>query len=351
MPDGQFGADRTHRTLTVVNVAAQLEPDAGCGAAEVVRALDLALVTAGHRSIVIAPAGSVVAGELVPVMPAGKGGPKERQAALRAAIGGVLREADIFHIHDPEFSAWQLPVGLPVLVTLHRPAASYDPDVLAHSRPGTWLNCISLAQQAACPRGAALVSPVPHGVDVDALGASLHAKRGFALMLGRIAPETGQHLGLAAAHIAGVPLLIAGAAAAAQGAGRAYFANEVRPLLDRCRRWLGPLDFARKRRLLSAARCVLMPNLAPETSALVAMEAAACGTPVIAFATAALEEIVQHGRTGFIVRDTAEMAAAIGQVNRIEPRQCRSTARARFGIERMTDAYLAHYQELVTVEA
>jgi glycosyltransferase involved in cell wall biosynthesis len=222
--------------------------------------------------------------------------------------------------------------------------------MLAPSRPSTWLNCVSLAQQAACPRGTAMVDPVPPSVDVDALGLSLHAKRGFALMVGPIAPETGQHLGLAAAHIAGVPLLIAGAAAA-QGVGRTYFDDEVRPLLDRCRRWLGPLDFARKRRLLSAARCVLMPSLAPESNALVAMEAAACGTPVIAFAAGALQEIVQHGHTGFIVRDTAEMAAAIGQVSRIEPRHCRSTARARFGLDRMTAAYLARYQELMSVAA
>ncbi|MGA7868187.1 MAG: glycosyltransferase, partial [Stellaceae bacterium] len=43
------------------------------------------------------------------------------------------------------------------------------------------------------------------------------------------------------------------------------------------------LDFRPKRRFLTAARCLLMPSLIAETSSLVAMEAIACGTPVVAF--------------------------------------------------------------------
>jgi glycosyltransferase involved in cell wall biosynthesis len=120
----------------------------------------------------------------------------------------------------------------------------------------------------------------------------------------------------------------------------------VAPLLARERRFLGPVGFERKRRLLAAASCVLLPSLAPETSSLVAMEALAAGTPVIAYPSGALAEIVEDGRTGFLVRDVDEMAAATRRVGEIDPGTCRAAARERFGVTRMTQAYLDRYRRL-----
>ena len=123
------------------------------------------------------------------------------------------------------------------------------------------------------------------------------------------------------------------------------------PRLDRRRRYLGPVGFIRKRRLLAAARCLLVPSLVAETSSLVAMEAAACGTPVIAFRSGALPEVVEDGRTGFLVDDVDGMAEAIRRVDRIDPAACREAARRRFSNRRMAAAYLDRYQMLARVAA
>jgi glycosyltransferase involved in cell wall biosynthesis len=188
------------------------------------------------------------------------------------------------------------------------------------------------------------LEPIENGVPVDALAAR-HAKRRFALVLGRICPEKGIHLAIEAAKRADMPLLIAGEVFP-YDAHRRYFTEEIAPRLDGERRFIGPVGFVRKRRLLTAARCLLVPSLAEETSSLVAREAAACGTPVIAFPNGALGETVEHGRTGWLVPDASAMAAAIEAAGAIDPNLCRSVARERFSLESMVAAYMDVYERL-----
>src|SRR5262249_25501474 len=133
------------------------------------------------------------------------------------------------------------------------------------------------------------------------------SRRNFVLSLGRICPEKGYHLALEAAIAARLPMILAGEIFRYEAHER-YYAQEIAPRLNGVRKFIGPVGLARKRRLLSAARCLLVPSLVPETSSLVAMEALACGTPVIAFPSGALAEIVEHGRTGFLVKNETEMA-------------------------------------------
>ena len=347
--------------LTVLNVAypfAPVGPDAVGGAEQVVCMLDRALVAAGHRSVVIAEDGSEVGGELLPlpVTPAAAPITLATQAAahdaVRQAIGAALRSRpiDLVHLHGLDFLAYLPPPGPPVLVTLHLRHEWYPREALLPMRPDTWLHCVSTAQHWALlahlgPRAAKILPPIANGVPVEALAASRHACRGYVLVLGRICAEKGQHAAIEAARMAGVPLLIAGQVFP-YPEHTAYFEAEIRPRLGPGCRFLGPVGFARKCRLLAAARCLLLPTLVPETSSLVAMEALACGTPVIAFAACAVENIVEHGRTGFVVDDPAAMAAAIGRAGTIDRDACRRVARERFSATRSTEAYLALYRRL-----
>ena len=109
----------------------------------------------------------------------------------------------------------------------------------------------------------------------------------------------------------------------------------------------GPVGFARKRRLLTAARCLLVPSLAAETSSLVAMEAMACGTPVVAFRAGALPEIVEDGVTGFLVDGVRDMTVRIAQAGTLDRAAIRAAAVRRFSARCMTDRYLALYHRLL----
>jgi glycosyltransferase involved in cell wall biosynthesis len=338
--------------LTILSVAyplAPVGPDAVGGAEQVLFQLDRTLVRAGHRSIVIATEDSRVAGHLlaVPRTPApfdamAVSAARERH---RRAILAALRRwpLDLVHCHGVDCHAYLPPPGVPVLVSLHLPIPWYAPEVLRSNRPDTWLQCVSKRQHDGCAALPNLLPPIENGVEVPPLRP--HARRNYALMLSRICPEKGTHLAIEAAKLADVPLLIAGAAFPYEAHQR-YFAAEVQPRLDNRRRFLGAVGSGRKRRLLAGARCLLVPSLAPETSSLVAREALALGAPVVAFPSGALADIVEDGRTGFLVRDVADMAAAIRRTDEIAPEHCRAVARQRFSLERMTRDYLALYERL-----
>lgn len=346
-------------SLTVLSVAYPFAPvsrDTPGGAEQVLAQIDAALVRAGHRSLIVASDDSRVAGTLVPIAaPPAPFDDAQRQGtwdAQRRAIAGLLasERVDVVHLHGIDFAHYLPPPGdVPILVTLHLPPSWYPPEVFALGRPDVHLQCVSRTQQRACPPGAPLLPAIINGVPVQDLQARVR-KRNLALALGRICPEKNLHEALDAGRIAGVPVLLGGQVFAYDAHER-YFREKIVPRLDARRRFIGPLDFGRKRRLLSAARCLLLPTLAPETSSLVAMEALACGTPVVAFAAGALPEIVRHGETGFLVHDAGGMADAIAQCGRIDPDHCRAVARERFSAERMTREYLHAYRQLAAAAA
>lgn len=338
---------------SVLSVGFPLAPvtaDPAGGAEQVLAQLDRALVAAGHRSLVIAPDGSVVAGELRPV-PAVAGSitdaERERvQAATRAAIGAVLarERVDVVHLHGLDFARYLPPDGPPVAVTLHLPLDWYPAGALTPARGGVHLVPVSADQAARAPDGVALLPPIANGVDCDWYRPG--AEPGdHALVIGRVAPEKGFHDALAAARAADVPLVAAGQVFPYPDHQR-YFAERVAPLLDDRRRFVGPVAGEEKRRLLAGARAVLIPSTAPETSSLVAMEALASGTPVIAYRSGALPGIVEHGVTGLLVDDVAGMAAALGGIGKIERSMCRAAALARFDVRVTARAYLDLYRKL-----
>jgi glycosyltransferase involved in cell wall biosynthesis len=339
--------------LTVLNVAyafAPVGPDTAGGAEQVLTALDRALIAEGHRSLVIACEGSKTAGELLATAPLPEKFTEDQrrraQKRHRQRIEQALRQwpVDVVHCHGFDFAGYVPPPGVPTLVTLHLPVDHYPPEALSESRSWRYFNCVSTSQRRSFPANEAMLPEIPNGVPVARLRAR-HAKRRFALALGRICPEKGFHHALDAAALAETPLLIGGRVFPYPDHER-YFAEKIQPRLGPHARFLGNLDFARKRRFLTAARCLLMPSLIAETSSLVAMEAIACGTPVVAFPIGALPDLIEPGVTGFLVDDTQQMAAAIHASGSINHDHCRKIAQQRFSLERMVEGYFGYYRKL-----
>ncbi len=339
-------------SMTVLNVAFPFAPVGRCavgGAEQVLSDLDEALAVRGHRSLVVACEESTPAGELFGI-------PLPRHEVLdgadrlwcrkqfQAAIDRALRSypVDLIHMHGLDFAEYTLPAEIPVLVTLHLPIPWYGPEIWkTKMRRGVQFCCVSEMQRSSCPAGMGEVTVVENGVALPPF--TKRPKEDFALVLGRICPEKNAHAALEAGSLAGMRVLLGGRVFPYEE-HRRYFAEKIAPLLlDGRHEFLGPVAPSDRQDLLGRAKCLLHPTLAPETSSLVAMEAIAAGTPVIAYGSGALPEIVEDGVTGFLVNNVGEMAGAIRKVDEILPERCRAAAERRFGKERMVQRYFDLY--------
>src|SRR5207248_9777441 len=92
---------------------------------------------------------------------------------------------------------------------------------------------------------------------------------------------------------------------------------------------------------------LLVPRAWPEPSGVVMIEGMACGTPVIAFRSGSVPEVIDHGVSGFMVdseEDAIQAVKALGELDRLK---VRSQFERRFTANRMAEGYVGHYQALL----
>jgi glycosyltransferase involved in cell wall biosynthesis len=328
-----------------------------CGGAEQVLAtLEAELCGRGHEPMVAACEGSRATGSVLPTGAAPQEldriAEREEEHArhiLQYLAGIRSSGAPDFHlIHDHSGGFWRHAAGLhlPVLATLHLPREFYGDDLLCRQSPNVFFNCVSEAQRAKFADVPQVMGTVKNGVRIP-LFPLVERKQDFVLWMGRLCEEKGAHVALRVAQAAGMRLVMGGALYPFTYHHQ-YFEREVRPHLNSPEvEWVERPRLRQKLELLSRARALLVPSLVEETSSMVAMEAMACGTPVVAFRRGALPEVIVDGVTGFLVSSEEEMAAALREAGRLAPRSCRLHAETNLSSEQMADGYLALYRQVL----
>jgi glycosyltransferase involved in cell wall biosynthesis len=337
--------------LTVLSVSyplAKVSPATAGGAEQVLATIDSGLVSAGHRSLVLAPEGSRCSGLLIAAqVPSGvldESAKREARRIFKELLERTLTRysVDVVHMHGVDFYEYLPESDVPIVVTTHLPLQWYPRRRLLHKPVNVLLVGVSDFQARTAPPEVEIDCVIPNGVDVEEIGPRRQSGD-YVLAMGRICPEKGFHLALEAAEIARGKLILAGMVFD-YPEHRSYFDSMIAPRLGRSARFIGPVGGIRKRQLLSGAKCLLIPSQVSETSSLLAMEAMAAGTPVIAWRSGALPEIVSDGKTGFVVASIEDMASAISRINHIDRRACRREAIRRFDGGKMLSSYLCLYQ-------
>jgi glycosyltransferase involved in cell wall biosynthesis len=325
------------------------------GAEQMLTVLERELAARGYDTVVAACAGSHAAGRLIVTgsAPSNVDAYEERETEhSRCILEHIARwdrpglRYDL--VHDMSGSFWRQAgaLNISVLATLHLPRSFYRAEWFAQLPSNLVFNCVSEAQ-------ARSFADIP-GMAVVQNGIALEhfpltqKKAEYLLWLGRICEEKGTQVAIETAVRTGMRLILAGQIYPFSYHQR-YFENCVRPQLESSRSQFTFIDtptFEQKRELLRHARALLVPSLCEETSSLVAMEAMACGTPVIAFRRGGIAEVVSHGETGFLVDTPEEMAEAVRQASAINPFACRSRVTALFSHLRMADDYQRLYARI-----
>jgi glycosyltransferase involved in cell wall biosynthesis len=189
------------------------------------------------------------------------------------------------------------------------------------------------------------VATVYNGINPDEFS-FCSENRGYLVWLGRVTKNKGVDTAIKVAKKIGMPLKIG--AFVDQG-DKQYFDETIRPLLDDNVQFIGEVtDNEQKSKLLGEASAFLFPIRWHEPFGLVMVEAMACGTPVIAFNKGSVSEIIEDGKTGFIVENEDEMVQAVGKINTIDRAECRKQVLSKFTVDHMVDGYIDAYQKVVS---
>jgi glycosyltransferase involved in cell wall biosynthesis len=253
-------------------------------------------------------------------------------------------EFDILHFHLDYY-----PFSLfsrqptPFLTTLHGRLDLPEHQPVFNAFSSIPVISISNAQRRPVPQ-AGWVRTIHHGLPQDLL-TPRPITPGYLAVLGRIAPEKGVDRAIKIAIRCGIPLKIA---AKVDRADQDYFDEFIRPMMDHpLVDYIGEISDREKPDFLSGAIGLLLPIDWPEPFGLVMIEAMACGTPVIAYNHGSVAEIVDDGRTGFIVKDEISAVAAVDRLAPLDRATIRAEFEARFTARRMALDYLDAYHELI----
>lgn len=270
-------------------------------------------------------------------------------AELMAELAEPGNGFDVVHNHSlnyvPLLSAPRL--RTPMLTTLHTPPfPMLEAAVGAVAKSGARFAAVSRQSAASWKHvGIRRMALVPNGVDTSRW--PLGPGGDDLVWSGRIVAEKAPHLAVEAAMRSGRSLVLAGPVGDPD-----YFRRSIEPRLGDRITYVGHLGQRDLAALVGNAAATLVTPAWEEPYGQVVVESMACGTPVVAFASGGIPELVDD-RGGRVVppKDVDALVTAITEAVQLPRKVVRETAVARHGLPRMVADYVALYRRMVVESA
>ena len=327
----------------------------------IIEALAKGLVKMGHDVTTFATSNSVLPGEVIGISPKGVNEGLNDDPEIQADVDRIYRSIAIGELikRSGEFDLIHNHAGFTLL-----PIVQVLKSKVFHTLHGTYTNehykkifnlykdagryiPISYAQKKVLPE-LKYTDVIYHGINIGDFDFNDKPKGDQLLFLGRLARVKGVHNAIKIAQKTGKKLIIAGPVDVARPGGKKYFEEEIKPHIDgKIIKYIGPVDNKEKVKLLGESAALIFAVEWVEAFGLVAIEAMACGTPVITNDLGAPGETVVDGKTGFVCKtgDIEAMVEAVNKLDQINRTDCRKLVEQKFTNEIMVKNYIDLFEK------
>lgn len=311
----------------------------------VVSVLNDALVNRGVDVTLFASGDSITQGQLKAVCPRGY----EENKDLIPKVGECLHisslfeqadEYDLIHNHfDYLPLTYSHMTSTPMLTTIHGFSSTGILPVYEKYNKGSFYVSISDADRAP---SLDYLATVHHGIDLNQFTFQGEPQN-YLLFMGRIHHDKGAREAIEIAKASNCKILMAGIIQ-----DEDYYRQYVEPELVLGKvEFIGSVGPQQRNALLGGAKALLHPINFDEPFGLSVIEAMACGTPVIAINRGSMAELLQDGVNGYLVESVAQAITAVRQLPKLNRADCRLHVERFFNVDRMIDAYLSVYQQII----
>ena len=258
-------------------------------------------------------------------------------------ISHLMEQADKFDLIHNNFDFLPLTysrlIKTPMVTTIH--GFSSQKILAVYKKYNSTNHYVSISNSDRSPE-LDYSATIYNGINTDEFTFQSEPKD-YLLFFGRIHPEKGTYESIQIAKQSGRRLIISGLIQHQE-----YFESRIKPYInDDDIKYAGNSGPEERDRLMGEAYALLHPISFEEPFGLSVAESMLCGTPVIAFDKGSMPELINDGKTGFLVRNIDEAVRAVKNIKSVDRKYTSEYAASKFSRQKMIEGYLEVYRQIL----